>query len=308
MASVFEAFKSISSAAVIAIFLALVVPITRSSIINLIAGLVNNHFEGKLESLRSEIRQTEEYVKSNLQNNEGRINAIINRTTSLVSNRHSQLEAKKIEAIEMLWKHKAEFDHGKGLVYMTGAIKLDEAAKEIENNDQLKQFFQLLNKASPIDKWTAEPLPELESKKPFVESEVWSIYDTYKSVIMDTILRMKLLSEGINPEGKLKDKQLVNQLKATLPEYENVIDQYGLEVRAYIIDIIDKKLLEATHEALYGTTADISTRDLAQKLKEAIKADEISDLQEEIISNIPPHLQNTVPQELQSANLADRKS
>jgi len=160
----------------------------------------------------------------------------------------------------------------------------------------------MLNKASPIESWTKEPLTDLESKKPSIPAEVWFIYDTYKSVIMDTVLRMKLLSEGINPTGKLKDKELINQLKTALPEYEKVIDKYGLEVRSYIIDILDQKLLETTQESLYGQSADISTRDLADKLKNAIKTEEIEDLQKEIMSNLPPHLQNTVPQELRVDN------
>lgn len=302
MATILEAIQSISSVSIIAIVLAIAIPVTRSAIINFVGSLISRKFERKIESLRSEIRQTEEYVKSNIQSNESRIKSIVDSTISLVSNRHSQIEAKKLESIEALWKNKSEFDRGKGLVYMTGAIKLDEAAKEIEEQPKFKDFFQMLNKASPIDSWTKETLTDLESKKPFIPAEVWFIYDTYKSVIMDTVLRMKLLSEGINPTGKLKDKELINQLKTALPEYEKVIDKYGLEVRSYIIDILDQKLLETTQESLYGQSADISTRDLADKLKDAIRTEDIADLQKEIMSTLPPHLQNTVPQELRVDN------
>lgn len=302
MTSVLETIQSISSLSIIAILLAIAIPVTRSAMTNFVASLMSKKFERKIESLRSELRQTEEYVKSNIQSNESRVKSIIDSTISLVSNRHSQIEAKKLESIEMLWQHKSEFDRGKGLVYMTGAIKLDEVAEEIEKEPRFKDVFQILNKASPIDIWTKEPLPELESKKPFIPAEVWFIYDTYKSVIMDTVLRMKLLSEGINPSGKLKDKELINQLKTALPEYAKIIEEYGLDVRAHVIDILDQKLLETTKESLYGQSADTSTRDLADKLKNAIKTEEIADLQNEIMSNLPPHLQNTVPQELRANN------
>jgi hypothetical protein len=88
----------------------LVVPAIRAALAKYVTGLVQHHFDDRLERLKSDLRQTEETVRSGLRANESRINSLTETALSLRSARQAALDARKLQAIEKLWAAKIGID------------------------------------------------------------------------------------------------------------------------------------------------------------------------------------------------------
>jgi len=109
-----------------------------------IEGSVRAGFEAKLETLRSDLRRSEEELKSELRSKEAQITALRDGILSGRAQRQALVDKRRLEAIDGLW---AAFN---ALVPFTmvsrfmAVVNFDVAAKEVNQHPNAQQFFRMI--------------------------------------------------------------------------------------------------------------------------------------------------------------------
>ena len=104
---------------------------------------VRHEYDQKIETLRAELRQNEEILKSDLRSKASQIDALRSGVLAGVVNRDSAVFARRIKAIDQLWDAVIALGPAKGTSTYMGMVKFEEAAKEAAKNPDLRKFFSL---------------------------------------------------------------------------------------------------------------------------------------------------------------------
>jgi hypothetical protein len=255
----------------------LVVPAIRAALAKYVTGLVQHHFDDRLERLKSDLRQTEETVRSGLRANESRINSLTETALSLRSARQAALDARKLQAIEKLWAAKIGIDRWKLAAQIVSILNLEEAFKAAKAGDKgLEEFARAMDKSVGIQLDKQTEFPSAMSERPFLPAEVWAVYSAYVGVIIYSVMALKVLATGGARFWKNEDNQKSTML-AVLPEYQAYIEQYGVSGYYHLLDVLEQKLLNAISELLDGKDYDVAAVQRYTAIASMV-GDSISDL------------------------------
>ena len=141
---------------------------------------VQHGFDTRLEQLRSELRGSEERVKSELRDNEAEIGALRNAVLSGSANRQSLLDKRRFEAVEKIWFAVNELGKYKMQSGMMAALNLKALAKQLTRSE-MQQFCKILEDTAP-------PLKEYKDgardEQPFVSELAWAYYSAYRATMI----------------------------------------------------------------------------------------------------------------------------
>ncbi len=140
--SLLIAINYLGSIGFIGTLLSLLIPGVRSATWKYIVGRIQLSFDEKLERIRSDLRQAEQKLESELQRNNAQLDKIAQTVLSVRSNRQTALDARRLVAIERLWATKAKADYAKFSAQAISNIKMDVAIKRTARESALQNFFR----------------------------------------------------------------------------------------------------------------------------------------------------------------------
>lgn len=238
--------------AVIAI--SLVGLLVRTYLVSLVKERVRAQIDERLEKLRSELRKTEDAVRSDLKRYEEEVGSLRTGVLEGRAQRQAKVSSRRIDSLEELWGKFQRLGRFKFMATTYSMLKLDQVEKEIGVNDGLQEFIRTImgdGFDQIIDKTNAG------TERIYVPEIVWATYSAYSSIMFSIYAHMKALSLGIEDGSKLMDFEAVGKLaKAVLPHQSKFIDQYGSTGLPYLLEEIEKKMLEEVRSALLGTEDD----------------------------------------------------
>lgn len=259
--------NAVTTAAVIAATLG--IPLVRQAAGRYVSGLVQHKFDEKIEKLKSQLRLDEEITKSALATNERKISSLIDATLSIRGNRHSELNARRLKAVEKLWAAKISADRFKMAAKFVARLNLEEAFKAADKNDaRVFEFVATLDRLSGVNLDT-DPLISARSEQPFLTPSIWALFSAYQGVLFHAVVVLKAFSNRAAKYIKREDllKPLMLQI---LPEYREYIEQYGASAYFYLLDDIEEKLLSEIYELLDGRSIDAVSLRASASLIETI--------------------------------------
>src|SRR5688572_15634479 len=114
----------------------IVIPLLLPPVQRLIGGYlarsVDHHFDRRVEELKSELRQSEQRLEAALRSAEQRNRAIADTVLRLQSSRAEALTARRLRAVESLWKAKTAIDKWVPAAAMLSSFK-EEALIQAAN-------------------------------------------------------------------------------------------------------------------------------------------------------------------------------
>ncbi len=231
---------------------------------------VQYRFDEKLERLRSELRNSEESFRKALQERKVEISTLRENVFSGASNRRAMLDRRRFDAAERIWKAVIALAPHRGVAQSMAVINLKAVTKYASGDPRIKSFFETITKAVPN---TTNTDDFAASEQPFVTEPVWAYFSSYRTIVVYSFLQAKLLASGIdNPLSLLKDDNIKNLLKATIPHMEQFIDSNDPNAYYHLLDHIQKLLLAEIKKMLDGTDADRASIAHAAQIMEATKA------------------------------------
>ncbi|ELC9520014.1 hypothetical protein RJY08_001462 [Vibrio alginolyticus] len=237
MLSLINWFPSIATASVIGVVGFLLRNVIKTRLTN----AVKHEYDGKLELIKADIQRKErdlEILKSS--------------GVSSVGHRQTILFEKRVEAAEVLWKATVLVSGGQRVSDMMFRVKEEYVSANVGSDEKLQMFFKFIAQQADTDKMSEI---NAELVRPFVSKSAWSYYEAYHSIIWHFIAMASLYEKGLGHD-LLKTEQMIETVKAVLPNYSDYIDQHGASSVILLLDELKDKVLNEIDNMLLGVTED----------------------------------------------------
>jgi hypothetical protein len=226
---------------------------------------VQNEFDSKLESLKGDIRASEERLRARLREKEAEIEALRTGALSAMTSRQVALDKRRLEAVDQLWATYTELNRARYIAAFMAVIKFEEAAKEAENNDRARQAFDKMGMGFDLNKLD---LSGASKARPFLPHMVWAVFAAIQAITTHSIIRWTALKTGMGNKNLFKDEPVKELILAVLPTYKNYLEKFGPSSYYYVLEALDQKLLAEIQGMLSGTSEDMASVERASKIVE----------------------------------------
>ena len=232
--------------------LTLAIWLSRNLLITRLTNSVRHEYNEKIEKLKTELRQSEESFKADLQSKEAQINALRSGALSTISNRQTAIYEKQINAIEQLWNTVIALGPAKAVSKWMAVFKFEAVAKEAAKNPQLREMFSML---SDVDQSTLETT-EAQKARPFISPVSWAYFTAYQAIISHAVIRLQMLKSGIEMTDVIDKEHLTKVVKAALPHQVEYIEKYGPSAFHHLLDELETSMLFSFKLMIKGDEAD----------------------------------------------------
>lgn len=255
---------------IIQLILWIIVPIVvfacRNWIVAAITKGIQHNFDRKIETLRAELRASEEKLKSELRLKEAEISTLRANILTGTLGRQTLFDKRRFEAVERIWTTVNDFASLKPLSSMMAILNYKEIAADV-GKVNMQQFLSTIGAAAPDIK-TIKNIARDE--RPFVPELAWAYFSAFTTILMGNFLRFQVLKAGLPDATKyLTDEPQKKILKAALPHQAQFIDQYESGTYHYLLDELEERLLAELRKILKGEEID---REAAERAKAILGA------------------------------------
>lgn len=214
--------------------------LARETITTRLKASVQYEFEGKLESIRARLRSEEQ-----------RVNTLTGSVLSAAAGRQVNLDRRKFEGAERLWRSFVDLKAQNGTARTLLAIDLDNAFARIEDA-RLQEFFRTVLLRDD-EKKKSVPL-EGERERPFVTLRAWALYKAYETIVFAADLQATLLANGM-PREILDTDAVRAVILSALPDRAQYLEEHGIGVAGHLLGEIESLFLSEIVQCLRGAGA-----------------------------------------------------
>ncbi len=224
---------------------------------------VEYEFNKKLESVRADMRASEERLKAELREKEAEILALRSGALSALASRQAALDKRRLEAVDQLWASFNALAPARAIAAYMSVIKFESAAKEAERDPRVRQFFEIFGSSFDIRKLD---LSGAAKARPFVTPLVWAIFAAIQAVTMHSVMRWHVLKSGLGTKDFADHKTIEKLVVAALPHYAEYLEKHGPSVYYYVLEALDERLLSEIRNMLSGVESDRASIEQAAEI------------------------------------------
>lgn len=228
---------------------------------------VEHEFNKKIESVRADMRASEERLKAQLREKEAEISALRSGALSALASRQAALDKRRLEAVDQIWASFNAFAPARALAASMSVIKFESAAKRAEHDPKVRQFFEMIGDG--FDAKTLD-LSGAAKARPFLTPLVWAIFSAIQAVTMHSVMRWRVLQGGLGTTDFADNKAIEKLVIAALPHYAEYLEKNGPSVYYYALEALDARLLVEIQNMLSGVESDrVSIEQAAEIVRHA---------------------------------------
>lgn len=243
--------------------------LSRNLIATRLTKSVEHEFNTKLESLRSDLRSSEERLKAQLREREAEIEALRSGALSVLASRQAALDKRRLEAVDQLWAAYTALAPARLIAANMSVIKFESAAKLAEHDPKTRQFFEQLG--AGFDE-KAMNHPEAAKARPFVTPMVWAVFTAIQAIIAHSVLRWRVLKGGLGDSDFIDNKAVEKLVLAVVPHYAEYLEKHGPSVYYNVLEPLDARLLAEVQAMLAGAETDRASIDQAAEIMRQAQA------------------------------------
>lgn len=224
---------------------------------------VEHEFNTKLESLRSQMRESEERLKAELRAKETEIAALRSGALTALASRQMAIDKRRLEAIDQLWASVTALGAARGIAALMSSISFEKAAPITERDPKARQAFEIMGTAFDIK---SLDLSGASKARPFLSPMVWATFSALQAVVMHAVMRWHILKGGLGAKDFMDNEAISKLIKVALPHYSDYIDKFGPSVYFYVLEALDDQLLKEIQQMLSGVEADKASIERAAEI------------------------------------------
>jgi hypothetical protein len=212
---------------------------------------VEHRFEKKFETFKADIR-----------NNETELEQIRSFLVLGQKDRDSAIQAKRLEAAEILLRGRQELSKLSMLVEYMKILNIEEILKDGEN-PKIIEFMNLLAKPMNIDE-SLKALQSFDKTLPqlYLNEKSMKAFDTYQIIILQAALMIKLFTLPLsNKSGLIKLDVLSKKIIEHIPSSKDAFEKWGEGYAYYWATFFFDEILRSLRHEISG--ADDMARDTA---------------------------------------------
>ena len=235
----------------------------RNLILNRLAKSVEHEFDAKLETLRAQLRDSEERLKADLRARETEIAVLRSGAMTAMTSRQVALDQRRLLAVDQLWSAVMELAPGKTLLAVMVVLNFEVAAKRSEREPRLRQAFDFVGSAFAVKDLD---LSGAAKARPFLSPMAWATYSALLAMILHAAMRLEVLKSGLAAKDLVNDEAIAGVIKAALPHAADFIDEHGAASHYFLVEQLETKLLQELRAMLAGTEADKASIEQAAEI------------------------------------------
>jgi hypothetical protein len=250
--------------------LAMISVTVRLWIKSFVEGRVKFGLDKQMESIRNQLRESEERLKSDLRQKEAEIASLRDGALSGRAARASLIDRRRIEAADKIWAAVIKLGGLQGPALTLSMLKFDEVARRVADDRDLREMLEEMMLVKNFEETISQI--EADKERPYVNDILWSTYAAYSSIIVGSWAIMKMLTTGIRDADKfLKIDYMKNVLKAALPHRSSFIDGSDVTSHYHLLDELKQNILSQVKNELDGRQADQESIERAAQIMDAVK-------------------------------------
>ena len=239
----------------------------RSVISTRLTASVHNEFEQKVETLKAELRKSEELFIADLRSKEAQIEALRAGALTGLANRQAALDARRIEAVDQLWLSVRLLAPAKWVSATIAAVKFDAATKIAAENPRLREIFTAMGGRVDISKLYSG---DADKARPYVSEMAWALFSAYQTILSIAMLKMEILKSGLDVPDLINKDRIQKLISVALPHQTQYVEKYDTGAYHYLLDELESRLLDELRKILKGGEADKTTvQQAAEILRES---------------------------------------
>lgn len=261
------------------IVIGIIVFFSKEFIKNKLLHSIKNKYDKELEEVKALLKERElnikndydeklEELKADLKSKEQKLSTLSNGALSGISFRKTELYKLQLDATQKLWNELLGLSKAKNISSIMRAIPFDKMVPFTEKDPKARQIFKDMGSGFDLTKYDATSAEKLRL---FVSPMAWAFFSAYKAIIMNDIIKYKVLEIGVGKDVLKENKTLEKLVKTTLPEYIDYIEK-NANISLYdLLDILEQKLLDELNRIIEGEHND---RDAVTKAAEILSVAE----------------------------------
>lgn len=214
---------------------------------------IEHEFNSKLESIRSEMRLSEEGFKAELRQKETEISALRSGALSALASRQSTFDKRRMEAVDQLWSSFNALTPARTIASMMSVIKFEATAAQAEYDPKMRKMFEDIGGGFDL---RSIDMSGAAKARPFVTPLVWAIFSAIQAVTMHSVMRWHIIKSGLGSKDYADNESIKKLVVAALPHYKEYLEEHGPSVYYYVLEALDERLLEEIHNMLSGADTD----------------------------------------------------
>lgn len=243
--------------------LAAVLWLARNLISTRLTKNVEYEFNTKLESVRSQMRESEERLKAELRAKETEIAALRSGALTALASRQMALDKRRLEAVDQLWASVTALGPARGIAALMSVISFEKAAPITERDPKARQAFEMMGTAFDIK---SLDLSGASKARPFLSPMVWATFSALQAVVMHAVMRWQVLKGGLGAKDFTDNEAISKLIKVALPHYSDYIDQLSPSGYYYVLQALDEQLLKEIQQMLSGVEEDKASIERAAEI------------------------------------------
>jgi hypothetical protein len=214
---------------------------------------VQHEFDQKIETLKTELRKSEESFKADLRYKETQIEALRSGALSMLASRQIALCARRIHAVDQLWTAVQALGPAKSVSANIAILNFKGAAKASAENPRARELFAIIGgQTEPQNIYTGEA----EKARPFVSDMAWAVFSAYRAILSVAMIKMQILKSGIDTPNLVDEERVRRLLISVLPHQAQFVREHDTGGYHYLLDELESRLLQELRQVLHGAESD----------------------------------------------------
>jgi hypothetical protein len=236
----------------------------RNLIITRLTNSVEHEFNSRLETVRTDLRLTEERFRADLRAKDNDIALLRSGAMSAMTSRQMALDKRRLEAVDELWSAFSSLGSARALCEAMAYVNWEVASEKAQKDEKLRNSFEALGSGFDLKKVKFD---DAHRSRPFLPPMVWAVYFAYMAICMHGVMRWNIARFGMDPKGLEGSDQKVNELvKVVLPDYAAWVDEHGARGYIHAVRALEEKLLRDMSMMMAGTESDKASIEQAAEI------------------------------------------
>ncbi|MEY4750198.1 MAG: hypothetical protein RIQ60_2412 [Pseudomonadota bacterium] len=225
----------------------------RQLIATRLAKSIEHEFNTKIESLRTELRASEERLKAQLREKENDIAALRSGALSVLASRQAALDKRRLEAVDQLWAAYSALAPARAIAAYMSVVKFESAAKLIERDPKARQLFEFFGTG-----FDAKSMNHGDAAKarPHVTPMVWAVFTAIQAIIAHSVMRWHVLKGGLGSNDFVDHKAIEKLVLVVIPHCAEYLQKNDPSSNYYVLEALDARFLTEIQSMLAGAETD----------------------------------------------------
>ena len=148
-----------------------------------------------------------------------------------------------------------------------------EASKLAQGSEKAKQMFQMLGANVPNFN---EIIHDAHAARPYISPIAWSFFHAMEVIVSYSVTQLKILGLGAEADSIVDQQKILDVAIAALPEYKGLIQDHGHTTFPFLIEQLEKRLLDELRKDIDGIESDVADVEKAAHINSLVEKYQLS--------------------------------